>query len=131
MKTNYDLGVATKNITESLSRDISLTASFSKSGFDIPLFGLALKNDIEISFSYTFGNNSVIIYQLGENFDEKGKPQDGTTRTTLEPRIRYVMSSRVTLSLFYKRSSVAPEGASRIPATTTNEAGLDVHISIQ
>ncbi|MBN1300365.1 MAG: cell surface protein SprA [Melioribacteraceae bacterium] len=131
VKTNYDLGVATKNVTESLSRDISITASFKKSGFEIPLFGLSLKNDIEISFSYSLGKNSVIIYELGENFTEEGKPQDGTTRTTMEPRIRYVMSSRVTLSLFYKRTSVEPEGASRIPPTTTNEAGLDVNISIQ
>jgi hypothetical protein len=68
---------------------------------------------------------------MGENFNEEGKPQDGTTRTTIEPRIKYVMSSRVTLSLFYKRTSVEPEGAARIPPTTTNEAGLDVNISIQ
>ena len=132
MKTNYDLGLATKNITESLSNDISLTASFSKSGFEIPLFGLSLKNDIEVSFSYSMGKNSVVVYELGDDFTEEGKPQDGTTRITMEPRIRsHVMSSRVTLSLFYKRSTVEPEGASRIPATTTNEAGLDVHISIQ
>ena len=65
------------------------------------------------------------------NFKEEGKPQDGTTRTSIEPRIKYVMSSRVTVSLFYKRTSVEPEGASRIPATTTNEAGLDIRITIQ
>ena len=35
------------------------------------------------------------------------------------------------LNDFYKRTSVEPKGASRIPPTTTNEAGLDVHISIQ
>lgn len=131
LKTNFDLGLATKNVTESLSNDISLTASFSKSGFEIPLFGLSLKNDIEVSFSYTMGKNSVVVYELGDAFTEEGKPQDGTTRITMEPRIKYVMSARVTLSLFYKRSSVEPEGASRIPPTTTNEAGLDVHISIQ
>lgn len=130
-KTNYDLGVATRNITETFSRDINVQASYSKSGFEIPLFGVSLKNDIEISFSYTSGQNSVLIFEMGEGFNEKGKPQDGTTRTTLEPRIRYVMSSRVTLSIFYKRTTVEPEGASRIPPTTTNEAGLDVHISIQ
>jgi hypothetical protein len=66
-----------------------------------------------------------------DHFNANGKPLDGTTRTTLEPRIKYVMSSRVTLALFYKRTSVAPEGASRIPPTTTNVAGLDVHIAIQ
>ena len=66
-----------------------------------------------------------------DNFDEKGKPQDGTTRTTFEPRVKYILSSRMTLSIFYRRTKVTPEGASRIPPTTTNEAGLDVHIAIQ
>lgn len=131
LKTNFDLGVSTRNITETYSRDINISASFSKSGFQLPLFGVSLKNDIEISFAFTSGQNSVVIYEMGEKFTEKGKPQDGTIRTTLEPRIKYVMSSRVTLSVFYRRSSVQPEGASRIPPTTTNEAGLDVHISIQ
>ncbi|MBU1678151.1 MAG: cell surface protein SprA [Bacteroidetes bacterium] len=130
-KTNYDLGLSTRNITESFSRDINVSASFSKSGFDIPLFGLSLKNDLEVSFSFTSGQNSVVVFLMGEGFKEEGKPQDGTTRTTLEPRVRYVMSSRVTLSLFYRRTSVKPEGASRIPETTTNEAGLDVQITIQ
>jgi len=41
------------------------------------------------------------------------------------------MSSRVTLSIFYRRTSIEPEGASRIPPTITNEAGIDVHITIQ
>jgi len=129
-KANYDLGVTTHSITESSSRDISLTASFQKRGFKLPLFGLSLKNDIEISFSYTSGKNSTVIFDM-DNFSENGKPQDGTTRTTLEPRVKYVMSSRVTLSVYYKRTTVEPEGASRIPPTITNEAGLDVNITIQ
>ena len=129
-KTSFDLGIATRNITESFSRDINFTASFSKSGFSLPLFGLDLKNDIEMSLSYTSAQNSIVIFEM-DNFTEEGKPQDGTLRTIIEPRIKYTLSSKVTLSVFYKRTSVEPEGASRIPATTTNEAGLDVHISIQ
>ncbi len=129
-KSSFDLGASTRNINESLTRDISFTASFSKSGFSIPMFGLSLKNDIEISLSYSSSRNSVIVYEM-DNFTEEGKPQDGTIRTSIEPRIKYVISSKVTLSLFYKRTTVEPEGASRIPPTTTNEAGLDVHITIQ
>ena len=129
-KTSYDLGIATRNITEQFSRDINFTASFAKSGFSLPLFGLDLKNDIEMSLSYTSARNSTVIFEM-DNFTEEGKPQDGTTRTIIEPRIKYTLSSKVTLSIFYKRTSVEPEGASRIPPTTTNEAGLDVHISIQ
>ncbi len=129
-KTNYDLSIATKNITESSTSDINFTASFSKSGFSLPMFGLDLQNDIEMSLSYTKAINSVVIFEM-DKFNKKGTPQDGTTRTILEPRIKYTLSSKVNLSIFYKRTSVEPKGASRIPPTTTNEAGLDVHISVQ
>lgn len=129
-RTTYDLGASTSNINETLSRDIGFTASFSKSGFDVPLFGISLKNDVEFLISYTSTKNSVVRYEMN-NFTEDGIPQDGTTRTTIEPRIKYTISSKVSLSIFYKRSTVEPEGAARIPPTTTNEAGLDVNIVIQ
>lgn len=129
-KAIYDLGVTTRNITETFTKDIGITAGYTKSGFELPLFGLALKNDIEFSFSYTSAVNSAVRYEM-DNFTEEGIPQDGTTRITIEPRIKYTISSKVTLSIFYKRSTVEPEGAARIPPTTTNEAGLDVTISIQ
>ncbi|HEX3072439.1 MAG TPA: hypothetical protein VHP30_02390, partial [Ignavibacteriales bacterium] len=131
-KSAYDLGLTTnpKTITESYSNDIGITASYSKSGFEWPLFGLSLKNDIEVSFSYTSGRTSSIQYDMEEE-NESGEPLDGTIRTSLEPRLKYVVSSKVTLSVFYKRTTVEPEGASRITPTTTNEMGLDIHISIQ
>jgi cell surface protein SprA len=129
-RSSYDLGVTTSNITETFSKDIGFTTSYSKSGFNLPLFGIALKNDIEFTFAYTLTQNSIVRFEMN-NFTETGIPQDGTIRTTLEPRIRYTISSKVTLSIFYKRSSVEPEGAARIPPTTTNEAGLDVNIVIQ
>ena len=129
-KAIYDLGVTTRNITETFTKDIGITAGYTKSGFELPLFGVALKNDIEFSFSYTSAVNSTVRYEM-DNFSEEGIPQDGTTRVTIEPRIKYTISSKVTLSIFYKRSTVEPEGAARIPPTTTNEAGLDVTISIQ
>ena len=129
-KTSYSLGVTTLNVTEAFNRDINISASYTKSGFELPLFGISLKNDLEISFSYTSGKTSSVIYEMN-NFKENGTPQEGKTNTTIEPKIKYVMSSRVTLSIFYRRTSIEPEGASRIPPTTTNEAGVDVRIAIQ
>jgi cell surface protein SprA len=129
-KSAYDLALSSRSITESYTSDIGVTASYSKSGFEWPLFGVSLKNDIEVSFSYTKGTTSSVQYSL-EDENENGEPLDGTVRTSLEPRLKYVVSSKVTLSVFYKRTSVEPEGASRITPTTTNEAGLDIHISIQ
>jgi cell surface protein SprA len=129
-RTSYDLGVSTINITETSSTDIGFTASYSKTGFDVPLFGISLKNDMEFLLSYTSTSNSVIRYDMN-NYTEEGVPQDGTTRTSIEPRIKYTISSKVSLSIYYKRSTVEPKGAARIPPTTTNEAGLDVNITIQ
>lgn len=128
-RTSYDLGITTNNINETFSRDVGITMQYSKSGFEIPLFGLSLKNDIEISFSYNQAKNSITRFEMN-NFTEEGIPQDGSTRITMEPRIKYTLSAKVTLSIFYKRTSVEPTGASRIPPTKTNEAGLDVNIII-
>jgi cell surface protein SprA len=131
--TTYDLNLSAQNIVETFSREISFQISYSRRGFQLPLFGLNLNNDIDMTFSFSQSKNSRRQHDptlLESNQD--GTPLDGTTRTTLEPRIKYVLSSRVSASLFYKYTSIAPdEGASTIPGTSTNEAGLDIHISIQ
>lgn len=129
-RTIFSLGVSTRNIIETFSKDIGFTFGYSKSGFNLPLFGVTLKNDIEFTLSYTKSRNSTIIFNMLK-FNENGIPQNGTIRVTIEPRVKYTVSSKVTMSVFYRRSSVKPEGASRIPPTTTNEAGLNVHIAIQ
>jgi cell surface protein SprA len=130
---SYDLTPASKNIVETVGNDLSLTASFSKNGFEIPLFGVALQNDIDISFSYSVAKSSRTTFDVkGKTFNTKGTPGEGSTRTQMEPRVRYVLSSRVTASLFYRYTKIAPdEGGSKIPGSTTNEGGLDVHIAIQ
>lgn len=128
--SRFDLGATTKTISETYTQDIGFTLTYSKSGFELPAFGISLKNDIEFSLSYSRQRNSTILYEM-EDFREEGKPMEGNIRTTLEPRFKYVLSQRVTMSVYYRRNSTEPEGASRIPPTTTNEAGLDLRISIQ
>ncbi|MBE2281114.1 MAG: cell surface protein SprA [Ignavibacteriaceae bacterium] len=110
-KTSYDLGLSTQNITENSSREIGITLNFTKSGFEVPLFGVSLKNDIEFSFSYSNSKNSSVIFDM-TRYTDSGTPQNGTNTVTIEPRIKYVISSRVTVSLFYKRVDTTPEGAS-------------------
>ena len=41
----------------------------------------------------------------------EGNPLGGSTRTQWEPRVRYVLSSRVTAALYYRYSSIAPDAA--------------------
>ena len=130
--TSYDLSPASRNVIESLTQEISLTASYSRKGFEIPLFGLALNNDIDVSFSYSVAKNSRRTFEVAKlDVDTEGTPLEGTTRTVIEPRIKYVLSLRVNASIYYRYTKIAPDASgSRIPGQTINEAGLDIHISI-
>ncbi len=136
--TTYDLVPSAENVVENVDKEISITGSFAKTGFEIPFFGLSLSNDIDISLNYTYSNNARQTYTSlrAENGTDPGLdggvPGEGSARSVTEPRIRYVLSSRVTASLFYRYTKVTPDaGGSTIPGSTTNEGGLDVHVAIQ
>lgn len=132
--TSYDLNLnaSTKNIVETLSQEMSISLAFNRRGFSFPLFGLNLSNDIDISFTYSRTKNSKrqhLLQYLAIN--QEGSPLDGNTRTTMEPRVRYVLSTRVSAGMYYRYTRIAPdEGGSFIVGNTTNEAGIDIHISI-
>jgi cell surface protein SprA len=129
----YDLSAASRNLVESVRKEISLTASYTRKGFEIPFFGLSLNNDIDVSLSYSLSSDSRTTFDVSRlDVSVEGTPLEGSTRTVLEPRIKYILSSRVTASVYYRHTKVEPDNAgSRIPGITTNEAGLDLHIAIQ
>jgi len=131
-KATYSLGASTNNITEDNSADISISFSYAKKGFELPMFGINFKNDLEFSFTYTQGDSETAIYNLDEVDDSKWKTtQNGQTRVQLEPRLKFQMSQTVTASVFYRRTTFDPKGAGRKPPTTTNEMGLDINIQIR
>ncbi len=130
--TTYDLNLAAQNIVETHAQEMSLSFTYSRHGFKLPLFGLNLNNDVEIVFTFSRTKNTRRQHdpRLLSSFQD-GTPLDGNTRTTFEPRMRYVLSSNVSASMFYKYSRIAPdEGGSTLFGTTTNEAGLDIRIAI-
>ena len=131
--TSYDLSVSSRNIVETLTQEIAFTASYSRKGFEIPFFGLSLSNDVDVSLTYSISKNSRQTYDVSQlDVNVTGVPLEGSTRTQIEPRIKYVLSQRVTASVYYRYTRVEPDFAgSRIPGTTENEAGLDIHIAIQ
>ncbi|HXX64433.1 MAG TPA: cell surface protein SprA, partial [Bacteroidota bacterium] len=131
--TSYDLSVSSANIVETLQQEISFTASYSRKGFEIPFFGLSLSNDVDISLNYSISKNSRTSYDVSQlDVNLVGVPLEGTTRTTIEPRIKYVLSQRVSASVYYTYTKIEPDFAgSQVPGSTTNEAGLDIHIAIQ
>ena len=129
--TSYDLAPAVQTITESNTADITVTANYSRRGFEFPFFGLSLSNDLDFTFSYSYSKNNRRAFDFRKTFKEDGEPLEGTIRTIVEPRIRYTLSSRVSASIYYKYTRLKPdEGGSRIPGSTINEGGLDIRVQI-
>ncbi|MFI5251833.1 MAG: cell surface protein SprA [Bacteroidota bacterium] len=131
--TIYDLNFSAQNITETSTQDISFALNYGRHGFSLPFFGVNLVNDVDITFTYSLSKNSRRLYDPNLlEASPDGTPLEGTTRTTMEPRFRYGLSSRVTASLFFRYTSIKPdEGGSTIFGTSTSEAGVDINISIQ
>ena len=132
-QTAYDLALTSNTIDETYTSEITSNIGFTKRGFNIPLFGLSLQNDIDFSFNFSYAANTQIVFDVFELANNsEGVPRGGSTRMQMEPRIKYILSSRVSLAVYYKYTSIKPsEGGSTIPGLTTNEAGIDLRIAIQ
>lgn len=130
---NYSMDPINAKLTNTATNDIAINASFTKSGFSIPLFGLSLENNLTISFSYTRTKNDPIVY----SYDPLAaiwntNTQNGSTSTTINPAIQYNLSRSVTLQLFYKYNKIEPTGNNLLITTrTSNEAGLNIRLQIQ
>lgn len=129
----YDLNMAARSIVEQSNTEVSFSLTYNRRGFEFPLFGLSLSNDLEASLNYSLNHTSRTTYEVNLlEVDPDGTPLEGNTRTIIEPRIRYVLSSRITAAIYYRYTSIKPdEGGSLIPGVTTNEGGLDLRIAIQ
>lgn len=112
--------------------DWSLNANYAKAGFEIPFFGLSLKNDISFALTISKNTNNPIDWKFDLGNPTPNKIQgNGTSVTTVNPSIQYSLSSRVQMQLFYKYIKTEPiDNVSTIPRTS-NEGGLNIRISIQ
>lgn len=131
---NFNLDPNNARVTNTATADFSINASYSKSGFKIPLFGLALDNNLTVSFSYTSTKNepTVYSYDLLNDIWNTNAQSGATTTTTINPSIQYSLSRSVTLQLFYKYSKTEPsKGNQLITTRTSNEAGLNIKLQIQ
>jgi cell surface protein SprA len=133
LTTSYDLTPSNQNVVQADRTEISVSGEFARTGFEIPFFGLALSNDINVSVTYGYTKDARRVYDLAADpFVPAGTPLEGQSQTRIEPRIKYILSSRVSASVYYKYTKLKPdEGGSRIPGSTTNEGGLDIRVAIQ
>ncbi len=128
--TQYSLNPSARTIAEAYTGQLSITANYSKRGFSIPFFGLNLQNDIDVSASYSASQTTSYSYN-SDAISAGGTPISGTTQTTFQINFRYVVSQRVTAAVYFKNTRVIPSvPGSLIPGTTTNEAGVNIHVSI-
>ena len=127
----FDLTPASYNATETDQSDITAIISYRQQGFNLPLFGISLSNDVEGSMSYSVSNSSSVLYSF-QPFTAGGTPLSGMIRTTVVPSIKYTLSSRITAKIYYSYTRIAPTSSgSNVTGSTSNEGGLDVHIAIQ
>ncbi|HEY3250392.1 MAG TPA: hypothetical protein VGK25_04665, partial [Ignavibacteria bacterium] len=131
---NYNLEPSNGRITNTATSDFSINASYAKTGFKIPLFGLSLENNFTVSFSYTVTKNEPLIYTYNSSTGiwEQVAQTGATTTTTINPSIQYNLSRSVVLQLFYKYNKIEPTGGTLgITTRTSNEAGLNIKLQIQ
>jgi len=128
---NFNMEPNNAKLTNTSTNDIAINASYTKSGFNLPLFGLSLENNLTIAFSYTRTKNDPIVYSFLNGLWESNT-QNGSTSTTLNPSIQYNLSRSVTMQLFYKYTKIEPTGDNILITTrTSNEAGLNIRLQIQ
>jgi cell surface protein SprA len=112
--------------------DWSLTANYAKSGFEIPFFGLSLKNDITFSLTISKNTTNPTDYKYTTGPQPDVAPGNGSLVTTVNPSIQYSLSSKVQMQLFFKYISTDPtQSSASIPPRTSKEGGLNIRILIQ
>jgi cell surface protein SprA len=114
------------------TNDWSINMNYAKAGFEIPFFGLSLKNDITFALTISKSTNDPKDYKF-----EPGTeipiltPGNGSAVTTFNPSIQYSLSSKVQMTVFYKYISTEPTGGGvTVVPRTSNEGGLNFRISI-
>ncbi|TRZ65620.1 hypothetical protein D4R20_01750, partial [bacterium] len=126
--------VPSSNMIQTTStKDWSFNANFAKSGFEIPLFGLSLKNDITFALTISQNSNDPIDYRFNPGSDLPDPLNgNGSKVTTVNPSIQYSLSSKVQMQVFFKYIKTEPTGTSysTIPRTSS-EGGLNVRVSLQ
>jgi hypothetical protein len=101
----------------------------------MPFFGFNLKNDLELSFLFTYKKNNTGTFDVldpksysGDN-TAGGRTLTGNTQIIVEPRARYQISQIITASLFFRYEGTFNEGAAN-PGYHNTQIGLDIMINI-
>lgn len=128
--TDFALVTAARSeISKELKSDLQTEVRYQRRGLKLPLFGMNLKNDVEFSFAFTYGRTQRKRFNLTD-FKPEGN-NDGSTRISLRPNIRYSLSNTVTASAFLSYEATIPdEEGSRDISRSTTKVGIDLRVGI-
>ena len=154
-RTNtYSLSTANFEVSESQTNEFQMQFSWAVQGLRLPFIKKKLDNRLNVSLNIARAVNQDLRYSIrraleeaitkGEPFDPEANPEGydplrlqdnvdlvtGTTRLTLQPRIQYQFSNKVTASVYVDYQRLDSED-SRVPSTITMKGGFDVRVSIQ
>jgi len=129
----YDLSPSSKNIVEAVGNDMSITGSFAKSGFEFLSLASVCKMILTLALRIRSQRTPEQPMMRKEKYSIQ---KELRVKDHLEHRWSRefdMFSARALLHrYFYRYTKIAPdEGGSRIPGSSTNEGGVDVHIAIQ
>jgi cell surface protein SprA len=136
---SVSLSTGNADVNENLTTDWSFRTSFSKRGMRLPIIG-GVQNTVR--FTLTFSRATAIDrrFRLKSDFDIFLTNQtDNETflnpqliqsiRTTLEPRISYAFSSRISADFYVRYEHLESQG-SRVPTTTNIRSGFNIRVNI-
>jgi cell surface protein SprA len=133
---SYMVNTTSRSVIAAQStNDFTTQWTYTMRGFDFPLFGIKLKNDLELSFLGTYKSNQNTTYDIlnptsfqGGNKND-GWTLNGNTQIIIEPRARYTLSNIISAALFVRYEGTFTEGAAQ-PGYHTTQFGLDIRIAI-
>ena len=133
MTNAYQLTMANRStVSKQHTSEFQAQASYTLKGFEFPLFGIQLKNDLEFSFLGSYKRNQRVTYDVsGTEYygGTDGRTLDGNSQLILEPRARYSISDKLSAAFFIRYEGTFNEGAAA-NSFHSFQTGLDIRLSI-
>ncbi len=132
-QTEWAADYASTRITKRLSTTFGINAHYTRAGgLSIPFLKLNLKNQFgaQFMFSQTISSDDYYNFWTIES-NPAGTSNGGLTKTTIEPRVSYTISTQVSVEAFYHYERTTPASSGLIsPPTRLITAGFDVRLKI-
>ncbi len=131
-QTEWAADYSSNRITRRFSSTFGININFQKEGLKFPLFGLNLKNTFGASLLVSQTVSSDIFYQFNTiSTLPDGTGNGGITKLTIEPRVSYDLSQKLTIEGFFRYERTIPAATGLlVPPTRLILAGFDIRLKI-